>query len=65
LKAVNSSCSEEGEIVVGDATKLLMNESTILFLRYDLAYVIQAVKTGQTGYTASIPFSHTKKTPNS
>jgi hypothetical protein len=65
LKAVNSPCSDEGEIAVGDATKSLMNEFTILFLKYDLAYVIQAVKIGQTRYTASIPYSHTKKTPNS
>jgi hypothetical protein len=62
---VNSSCSEEGEVAVGDATKSLMNEYTILFLKYDIAYVIQAVKIGQTRYTASMPFSHTKKTPNS
>jgi hypothetical protein len=62
---VNSSCSEDEENAVGDNTKSFMNESKILFVKYDLSYIIQDVKIGQTGYTASIPFSHPKKTPNS
>ena len=65
LKDVNSSCSEEGEFAVGDTTKRLMNESTLLFLKCDLPDIIKLIRLVRLNKLLPIPFSHPKKTPNS